>query len=232
LKEQISSKIIRGILFISFLLTVLFTLLSGVGTYCAAFDTEKYPSMSALLPYQFLYQILMVSSLLIGLWGIWEIIVTLRRKTDYQNRAIIILVAGLVAAATQMIASEILRGNSVPVNFRVYVTLFTLLLFLFARYTPFGQLIGLSQVDKNESAGATALGVALIANGTFALTTYLWVGNSHFAMNGYNWVNDLKGYLNVFGGLMIVLGMGFLVAAVKLKLRKSRLSLPKLPATE
>ena len=40
-----SSKIIRSLLFIFSLLTVLFTLLSGVGTYCAAFDTEKYPSM-------------------------------------------------------------------------------------------------------------------------------------------------------------------------------------------
>ena len=71
MKKQKPSIIIRSLLFIFFLLTVLFTLLSGAGTYCAAFDTDKYPSMLALLPYQLLYQILFLVSVAVGLWGLW-----------------------------------------------------------------------------------------------------------------------------------------------------------------
>ena len=78
MKEKKPSKIIRSLLFIFFLLTVLFTLLSGIGTYCAAFDTEKYPSLSALLPYQLLYQVLFFVSVSVGLWGLWETVSFIR----------------------------------------------------------------------------------------------------------------------------------------------------------
>lgn len=119
--EQRTSKIILSILFLFFLLAVLFTLLSDVGTYCAAFDTEKYPSMLALLPYQLLYQILFFVSVAVGLWGILGTISIVRHRENAYRNAIIILSIGLGAATIQMITSEIARGNSVPVNFRVYL---------------------------------------------------------------------------------------------------------------
>lgn len=226
MKEEKSSKLVRAILFIAFLLTILFTLLSGVGTYCAAFDTEKYPSMLVLLPYQWLYQMLFVASVSIGLWGLWEIIASFWGKSHYQRRAILILSLGLGAATIQMIASEILRGSSVPVNFRVYVTLFTLILFLLVRVTPLRQLIGLANPEDKESAGVAALGTALFLSGAVTLTTPLWVGNSHVAANAYNWVYDLKGYLIVFWGMLVFSGLVFLVLALKQKLQKSSLATP------
>lgn len=148
MKKQKPSIIIRSLLFIFFLLTVLFTLLSDAGTYCAAFDTEKYPSMLALLPYQLLYQILFLVSVAVGLWGLWEIISFIRRKSNVYRNAIIVLSLGLASAAIQMITSEIAHGSSVPVNFRVYFTLFTLLLFLLVRYTPLWHRSGFSQSNK------------------------------------------------------------------------------------
>ncbi len=226
MSEKKQSKVIRAILIIVFLLTVLFTLLSGVGTYCAAFKTEQYPSMAALLPYQLLYQVLVVASVSIGLWGLWVFVELIRRKTNAYRNAIAVLSLGLLAGTIQMITSEIARGNSIPVNFRVYVTLVTLLFFLFSWWRVKGALIGLVEPGKKPSPALAALGSALVAGGILTLTTHLWVGDSHFAENGYNWVYDLKGYLLVFGGSMIVSGTALWLVAF---LRKVKLaSLPEI----
>jgi len=225
MKEQKTSKIIRSLLFIFFLLTVLVTLLSGVGTYCAAFDTEKYPSMLVLLPYQLLYQILFFVSVTVGLWGFWEIISFIRSKSNAYRNVIIVLSIGLAAAAIQMITSEIARGNSVPVNFRVYLTLFTLLLYLLVRYTPLWHLSGFSQSNKKSGPEKTAISSALLVGGIVLLTTYLWVGSSHFAANGYNWVNALRMPLNLSGWGMIFSGAALLLISVKRKMKDSKESI-------
>lgn len=225
MKEQKTSKIIRSLLFIFFLLTVLFTLLSGIGTYCAAFETEKYPSMSALLPYQWLYQILVIVSVTVGLWGLWVTISFIRSKANVYRNVIIFLCIGLGAAAVQMITSEIARGNSVPVNFRVYFTLFTLLLFLLVRYTPLWQRSGFSQTKKKSGLGMAAIGSALFVGGIVILTTHIWVGSSHFAGNGYNWVNDLRMPLDLSGLGMIFSGAALLFISVKRKMKDAKESI-------
>ena len=216
-------KIIRIVLLTAFLLTVLFTLLSGVGTYCAAFKTEQYPSMAVLLPYQLLYQVLVIASVSIGLWGLWGFIALVRRKPSAYRNALIILSLGLLAGLIQMITSEIARGNSIPVNFRVYVTLATLLLFLLTGWKVQGALIGLVEPAKKAGSGIPALGSALIAGGILTLTTHLWVGDSHFAENGYNWVYELKGYLLVFGGSLVFSGAGLWLIAFMRKVKLASL---------
>ena len=225
MNEQKPSKIILSLLFLFFLLAVLFTLLSGVGTYCAAFDTEKYPSMLALLPYQLLYQILFFVSVAAGLWGLWGTISIVRRKANAYRNAIIILSIGLGAATVQMITSEIARGDSVPVNFRVYFTLFTLLLFLLIRYTPLWQRSGFSQSKTNKSPGMMAVGSALFIGGFLILTTHIWVGNSHFAADGYNWVNDLRMPLNLSGWGMIFSGVTLLWISVRRRMNATKESM-------
>ncbi len=225
MEKQKSSKIVRGLLFVFFLLTVLFTLFSGIGTYCAAFDTEKYPSMLALLPYQWLYQILFFVSIAVGVWGLWEIISFIRKKSNVYRNAIIILSIGLTAAAIQMITSEIARGNSIPVNFRVYFTLFTLLLFLLVRYTSLWQRSGFSQTNNTGGPGMTALSSALLIGGLGLLTMHIWVGNSHFASDGYNWVNDLRMPLNLSGWGMIFSGAVLLLNSVRKKMKASKESI-------
>ncbi|MEA3287202.1 MAG: hypothetical protein U9Q77_07490 [Candidatus Marinimicrobia bacterium] len=219
MNEKKQSIAIRIVLITAFLLTVLFTLLSGVGTYCAAFKTEQYPSMAALLPYQLLYQILVIASISIGLWGLWGFGALVRKRTNAYRNAIIILSLGLLTGTIQMITSEIVRGNSVPVNFRVYLTLVTLLMFLFAWWKVQGALIGLVEPDKEANPGLVALGSALVAGGILTLTTHLWVGDSHFAENGYSWVYDLKGYLLVFGGSLVFSGSGLWLLVLLRKLR-------------
>ena len=221
MKEQKPSKIIRSLLFIFFILTVLFTLLSGIGTYCAAFDTEKYPSMLALLPYQLLYQILFFISVSVGLWGLWESVSFIRSKTNVYRNALIVLSIGLGAATVQMITSEIARGNSVPVNFRVYFTLFTLLLFLLVRYTPLWYRSGFSQSNTKGGPGMAATALALLVGGIVILTTHIWVGSSHFAVDGYNWVNDLRMPLNLSGWGMIFSGIALLLISIKRKMKES-----------
>jgi len=225
MKEKKPSKVIRSLLFIFFLLTILFTLLSGVGTYCAAFDTEKYPSMLALLPYQLLYQILFFVSVAVGLWGLWETISFIRKKSNVYLNAIIVLSIGLGTATVQMITSEVARGNSVPVNFRVYFTLFTLLLFLLVRYTPLWYRSGFTQSNTKGGPGMAAVALALLVGGIIILTTHIWVGGSHFAADGYNWVNDLRMPLNLSGWGMIFSGVALLLISIKRKMEESKESI-------
>ncbi len=225
MREQKPSKIIRSVLFLFFLLTALFTLLSGIGTYCAAFDTEKYPSMLPLLPYQLLYQLLFFVSVAVGLWGLWETISLIRNKANVYRNAIIVLSLGLGAATVQMITSEIARGNSVPVNFRVYFTLFTLLLFLLVCYTPLWQRSGFAQSNKKDGPGMATIASALLIGGIVILTTHIWVGNSHFAADGYNWVNDLRIFLNLAGWGMIFSGLALLLISLKKRMYNSKESI-------
>jgi len=219
MNQKKKAKMLRNLLFTSFLLAVLFTLLSGLGTYCAAFKTEQYPRMADLLPYQLLYQAFVVVSTSIGLWGIWEFVAFWRNKTDLYRNAITILSLGFLAGAIQMISSEIIRGTSIPVNFRVYVTLATLLFFIYVKFRPAGTLIGLVDAGGEVNPAMPATGSALVIGGILTLTTQFWVGDSHFAENGYNWVNDLKGYLLVFGGGLVFAGVGLWLLALKHKLK-------------
>ena len=68
----------------------------GIGTVCAAFLTAKYPPMWPLLDYQWLYQTLMIVTIVIGLLCIWSTIALARGgKRNYRN-ALILLVIGTI----------------------------------------------------------------------------------------------------------------------------------------
>ena len=217
-----NSKILRAVLFIFYLMTVLFTLVSGGGTYCAAFDTEKYPAFASLIPYQSIYQVVCVISIAIGLWGLWVTVSFVRSKSNVFRDIIIVLSIGLVAAATQMITSEIARGASAPVNIRVYFTLFTLLLFLIVRYTSLWQQSGFNQSNNKESLGKSPVASALMLGGIMILTTHIWVGDTHFAANGYNWVNDFSLALNLSGLGMLFSGGSIFITSIIRKIKGSK----------
>ena len=163
------------------------------------------------MPYKLLYQILFFVSVTVGLWGVWEMISFIRGTANVYRRAIIVLSIGLGAGAIQMITSEIVRGNSVPVNFRVYFTLFTLLLFLLVRFTPLWSRSEFSQSNDKNNTGMATIVSALLIGGIGVLTTHIWVGSSHIAADGYNWVNELKTLLNFCGLGMILSGVALFV---------------------
>ena len=65
-KTPQGAKALRGVAITLMGLTLVFTLLGGVGTTCVALGAEKYDSMALLVPYKPLYQVLVVVSLTVG----------------------------------------------------------------------------------------------------------------------------------------------------------------------
>ena len=83
-------------------------LLGGIGTSCAAFLTEQYPDYMALIDegMQWLYQGLVITTVLIGLAGIWVIIELIRGKQNAFRNALIVLVIGTILAGIQYYFSQ------------------------------------------------------------------------------------------------------------------------------
>ena len=64
------SKTLKIVAIIFFALTASMNLLGGIGTTCAAF-IDKFSSVLGVLDYQWLYQIFVVTTVLLGIAGIW-----------------------------------------------------------------------------------------------------------------------------------------------------------------
>jgi len=91
-----SGRTLRIIAIVFMGLTAAMNILGGIGTVCAAFLTKQFPPMWALLDYQWLYQSLMIATIIVGIAGVWATIVLIRgRATAYRN-ALIVLVIGTI----------------------------------------------------------------------------------------------------------------------------------------
>ena len=129
-------KFLRVVAIVLMALTSAIMLLGGAGTTCVAWFVEKYPSFSAIIPVQWLYRLASVVTIIASLVGLWATVALIRGRRGAFIWALGVLVVGLAFAGAQMIASETLRGKSAPNNMRVYLTAFTLVVFLLLRLPP------------------------------------------------------------------------------------------------
>lgn len=212
-----TGKILRQIAVILLGLTAAMNLLGGAGTSCAAFLTKQYPPMWALYDYRWLYQFLMITTIAIGVAGIWAMMGLIKRKEKGFRNVLIILVIGTVLGGIHMAASLILRGKAVPANVKLYTNLFTLILFLILRLPGIWEKINFSgPADKGENS--LSGGLAAILSGTLVLTTFIWAGPSH-TYQGVNWVFVLDNLLMGFGALLLVGGIGLMIHWMVISLR-------------
>jgi hypothetical protein len=167
-------------------LTVAFTLLGGIGSTCAAFLTENFASMSPLLHYKWLYQLLVIVSVAIGLWGIRALIGLVKGKVWAYRESLLVLIVGGVTALIQIMASRSLRGASMPTDVRLYVTLLTMIVFLILRLPGIWEKVNFTH-QKGYSTGMAG-GLAAISLGIMVLTVQLWAGPSH-TFDGFNFAN-------------------------------------------
>ncbi len=198
-------------------LTGAMNILGGVGTVCAAFLTQRFPSMAPLLEYQWLYQGVMVVTILTGLAGVWATVRLARGTPRAYRTALALLVVGSAFAAVQVVASLALRGKAVPANFKLYTNAFTLLVFLVLRVPGIWERVRLDSPGRGGGAGL-APGLAAMAAGLLVLTTSIWAGPSH-SMGGTNWTHLLLSHLLVSGCLLIGTGVSWTVVQL---LRKNR----------
>jgi hypothetical protein len=207
------SKLLRVSAITLMAIAVVITLLAGAGSTCVAFGAENYDSMAALVPYKALYQVFVVLSLAVGLWGIPVTLSLVRGSTVAYRNALLVLLLGGTLGGLQMGVSQSVRGASAPVNMRFFVTLFVLSVFLLLRLPPLWRRVDFGQPLKGGSGGASA-GTALIVSAAVTLTTPLWAGPTHMPSGGENWVAVLQTPLMVGGAMMLLAGAVLLLAAL------------------
>ncbi|MEN8242118.1 MAG: hypothetical protein ABFS17_09370 [Chloroflexota bacterium] len=192
---------ITAIIFMA--MTAAMNLLGGAGTVCAAFLTKKFPPMWDLLDYQWLYQPLMILTIITGIAGIWITVKLVRGGEKVYRNALIILVVGSVFGLTQYVASQLIRGASAPANVKFYVNFVTLLIFLALRLPGIKEKVDFT--TSSSSKGTTG-GLAAFVAGIIILSTFIWAAPSHMYM-GDNWLMVLELPLMISGTALTVGGL-------------------------
>jgi len=205
-----TGRILRTFAIVTLGLTAAMNLLGGIGTTCAAFGfTRAYRiAFADLHDYKWLYQFLVVATILIGLTGIWATIALARGRRKGFRNALIVLGVGTVLAATQFIASMALRGEATPANVKFFSNALTLIVFLVIRVPSIWQHVDFSEQEAPID-GATAGGLAAIVAGLIVFTVPMWAGPSH-TYNGENWVNVLERPIFIGGAALILIGLSLL----------------------
>ncbi len=216
-----TGRILRTVAIVFLGLTAAMNILGGVGTTCAAFGfTREYRiAFADLYDYKWLYQILVVTTILIGLAGAWATIALAQSKRKAFRNALIVLIIGSILAAVQYIASQALRGEAAPANVKFFVNAATLVLFLVIRVPSIWQHVDFS-APESRIDGATAGGLAAIVAGIIVMTVPTWAGPSHTYF-GENWVNVLLGPVTLSGLTLTVVGLLVLVRQIIRAIRSS-----------
>lgn len=196
-----------GILFMG--ITAAITLLGGAGTTCAALWPAKY-DMETLLPYQWLYILYVLVGIFIGILGIRATIDLIKGKENAESAALVALILGIVGG-THMLTSRVLRGSSMPVDFIVYFTIITLVIFLLFRLPRFREMV-LFEKDTTDSSGAAG-GLTAIVAGLLVLSVQMWAGPTHI-MDGINYADAFHNTLFICGSILILLGIGLISKSV------------------
>ena len=211
-RKKRPSRILRGIALTLMSITVLLTIIGASGTVCLAFGAENYEGYEALVPFKWLYQIFVYVKFGIGFWGIYVIFTLFKGREKAYRNALIVLIVGVLVAAAQMTTSHLLKGSTMPVDVRFYVTLFTLLIFLLIKHPAIWSKVDFTWSRKGESKKVVA-GVSMLLSGIITVTTPIWAVSSHITPEGYNLVNVLAVPLFYGGASLIVLGIGTLILA-------------------
>jgi hypothetical protein len=150
-----------------------------------------------------LYQLLVIISVAAGVWGVRALIGLVKARSWAYRETLLVLVVGGAAALIQIIASRSLRGASMPTDVRLYVTILTLLVFLFLRLPGVWEVVNFT--DQKSNLKGVAGGLATISLGMMALTVQHWAGPSH-TFNGLNYSDVWSLPLTVSGWALIIFG--------------------------
>ena len=190
-----------GILFMG--ITAAVTLLGGVGTTCVALNPAGYESMKAIASLQWLYILYVLIGVALGILGIRATIQLVRGKAGAEKTALLVLVGGIVIGGIHMATSRALRGNSMPVDGVVYITVLTLIIFLIFRLPGVAALEIFKKEDNSspDSAG----GITAFSAGLLTLGVQFWAGPTH-VLAGTNYADAFHNAMTFSGAGLILLG--------------------------
>jgi len=201
-----SMKALRIIAILLLGMTAAMNLLGGAGTFCAAFSNNVGYRMAfkEIMDYRWIYQIVMVTTILTGIAGVMALVNLIKGKPGVQRFTMVVLIIGTFLGGTQFFASMILRGAATPANVKFFTNLAALIFFLILQLPGIKDKVDFSQPsDKSEMNSAGGL-VAFLA-GITTLTIFAWAGPSH-TFFGENWVFVFEWPLVVIGTVLIVGG--------------------------
>jgi uncharacterized membrane protein len=209
-----TGKIIRIIAIILMGLTAAMNILGGVGTTCAAFSNkvEYRMAFKDLLDYRWLYQIFVVTTILIGIAGVWALIRLIRGGSNVYRDALIVLGIGTLIGGVHYFTSLALRGKAAPANVKFYVNILTLLVFLLFKIPALREKVDFSKAGGKAEIDS-GIGMAAIIVGTIMLTIFHWAGPSH-TFFGENWVYVLQMPLIIVGTILTLGGLGVVLRVV------------------
>ncbi|RLD09715.1 MAG: hypothetical protein DRI56_03845 [Chloroflexota bacterium] len=194
-------------------LTAALTLLSGIGTTCVSLDAAKYEGMEAIAQYQWLYIFYVLAAIAIGIMGIRATIALVKGTDKSYRDALIALVLGVVVGGIHMATSRALRdgGSSMPLDFIVYATVFTLIIFLLFGIPKLREMVGFERESSDNVSGAAG-GMAAIVAGMLFLSVQMWAGPTHI-FDGVNLADAFHTSMMVSGGGLTLVGLGLLARA-------------------
>jgi len=211
-KPTLLGKILRVVAIVLLGLTAAFNLMGGAGSSCIALAAEKYgEDWAALIPYKWLYQLLILATLAAAIYGVIVLIRLIKGRKGSYNQVILSLVLVCIPTIIQIAASRSLRGASQPNDMRLYITLFTLVVLLILRTPAIFQQIGFERGAKGGAGSATG-GLAAISTGLLALSVQFWAGSTH-TWDGVNYADAWHLQIAVIGWLLTVGGMLLLIRA-------------------
>jgi hypothetical protein len=213
-------KILRIVAIILLGLTAVFSLLGGIGSTCVAFAAEKYPSMTAIVPFKWLYVLYVFLTIAASLYAVRATINLARGRPGAYRQALIAILACLGLALAQVISSRLLRGKSMPNDLRVYISFLALVAFLLLRIPRLWQQSGLGRPDGGGAGMAS--GAALFLSGAAVLTVHLWAGPTH-TFGGVNFAQVWHTQLSLLGWGLIALSLWLLGRGLARSLNKEKL---------
>lgn len=206
-----TGKSLRVIAIVLMSLTAAMNVLGGAGTSCVAFSSNIGYRMAfkELMDIRWLYQGLVITTVIIGLFGIWATIQLLRGGPRVYRTALIVLLVGTVLGGVHYFASLGLRGKAAPANVKFYLNIFTLLVFLALSLPGIRDKVTFSSGNGGKAEKTASAGMAAIVVGVIILTVFNWAAPSH-SLNGENWVYVFYTPLIFSGTVFLAGGLGAL----------------------
>ena len=213
-------------------MTTAMNVIGGAGTSCVAFsDNIGYRmAFKELMDVRWIYQVLVVTTVLVGIAGIWSTVKLIRGGSKVYKTAVIILAIGTVLGAIHYFTSLGLRGKAAPANVKFYLNVITLLIFLALNLPGIREKIDFSSGGSGKAGKSAAAGMAAMVIGIITLTVFDWAAPSH-TLNGENWVYVFYTPLMVFGTIFLVGGLGAVIWSIvtmfNQEVQKKPLELPE-----
>lgn len=209
-----TGKILRILAIILFGLTTAMNLLGGIGTSCVAFSSNVGYRMAfkELMDYRWLYQVLVVTTILLGIAGVWALIRLIRGGRQVERDAVILLIIGSVLGGVHYFASLALRGEAAPANVKFYINLFALIVFLVFKLPGICKQVDF-KTPGGKSTTKAAAGTAAMFAGMLCLTVFQWAAPSHTILE-QNLTFVIYVPLVTTGLTLVLGGIGLIVKAI------------------